>query len=477
MKPFALVLIWLVLFGCSSSSFLFVHRGSTFAKGRSSSRSTTQHLLLLLFPTKRGNHHQDQNVQQWQDPAFHNVWTKHPHILAPQGAAWNNNSTKGGTNVTVSLSNVTLRSFLQHEDGFSLAMAPAFFGFYGYFGVLAAWEEHLSQQQQQSSSLDPPPSLLELVHGLVGASAGAMAAVLTAAGIAPRKAADFCSTVTLDKYADFPGWGGLFRGKWFEQLMDQFLLQEQDQQQRQFENTTSSLQLQDALVPVAVTAFCVRSRTTRVLTTGNMARAARASATFPLLFQPVRWRPTSFASHDDEQNDGSHSYRTRYLIDGGVQDRSGILALPALLESFSATRRNKGNNKTNKLERVVNLKVGSFRSSHQPSPPGPLEVSRLIVGDHNGNGNHRTQPPCRQVLSLSIQNLPPVRPWNMKPGPVAVQAAYDTMVASLDVPLFCSHFYLYDDDDDPIHNNMTLLEHYELHMDTFPFWNNESTTR
>ena len=48
-----------------------------------------------------------------------------------------------------------------------------------------------------------------------------------------------------------------------------------------------------------------------------------------------------------------------------------------------------------------------------------------------------------------------------------------------DVPLFCSHYYYYyndDDKDDPNHNH-TVLKHYELHMDTFPFWNNESTTR
>jgi Patatin-like phospholipase len=105
--------------------------------------------------------------------------------------------------------NLTLRDILtDHDTGFHLAMAPAFFGFYGYFGALAAW-------------YDLEPNLP--VRSLAGASAGAMAAILMGAGISPQVAADFCADMTLSHFADFPGFGAVFRGHKFERLMDDFL--------------------------------------------------------------------------------------------------------------------------------------------------------------------------------------------------------------------------------------------------------------
>jgi predicted acylesterase/phospholipase RssA len=45
--------------------------------------------------------------------------------------------------------------------------------------------------------------------------------------------------------------------------------------------------LEDNPIPVAVSAFDLQTMSTPILTSGSMARSARASATFPGLFQPV----------------------------------------------------------------------------------------------------------------------------------------------------------------------------------------------
>eukprot|EP00977_Amphora_coffeiformis_P020856 scaffold8602_cov196-Amphora_coffeaeformis.AAC.14 len=299
------------------------------------------------------------------------------HILTPTGGA------KRGT------VEMTLRDFLTHEDGFSLGMAPAFFGFYGYFGILAAWEENVS-----ADLLKPQTGRLQQV---AGASAGAMAAVLLAAGVSPLKAAEFCADISLADFADPPGVLSVFRGNRFEEIMEDYLDKE---------SACVSLLLEDAMFPVAVSAFDLQSMAGQVLTKGSMARAARASATFPLLFQPVGW--------SDNDNQNSHIDYT--LIDGGLADKNGLAGLMG---------RNPG--------RVVNLVVGSFWGN----PPGPSEISDASA-----------------VVSVSLQNLPQPGPWAMELGPVAVKAASKAMKASLDTPLYKGR-----------EDN-----HYELHIDASSFW-------
>lgn len=263
---------------------------------------------------------------------------------------------------------VTLREFLTHPDGFSLGMAPAFFGFYGYFGTLAAWEETVAPDL-----LRPHTGRLRQV---AGASAGAMAAILLAAGVSPLKAAEFCAAVSLPDFADPPGVLAVFRGDRFETIMEDYLEQE---------SPCVSLLMEDALLPVAVSAFDLQTMAGQVLTRGSMARAARASATFPFLFQPVGWK--------DEQSQTDYT-----LIDGGVTDTAGVAGLKG---------RNPG--------RVVNLVVGSFWGK----PPAPSDI-----------------PDSTAVLSVSLQNLPRPGPWAMELGPVAVEAASKAMKASLDLPLY-----------------------------------------
>lgn len=159
------------------------------------------------------------------------------------------------------LSNITLREFLLEPDGFHLALAPAFFGIYAYVGAFTAWDEHMTD--------------MEHIKAVAGASAGAMAAVILALRIEPQAAADLGSNMTLQKFADPPGLGGVFKGDKFEAIMEEFFLSQKP---------NSSTLMEDSVIPVAVTAFDLKTLQGRIFSRGSMAKAARASATFPLLF-------------------------------------------------------------------------------------------------------------------------------------------------------------------------------------------------
>jgi Patatin-like phospholipase len=287
-----------------------------------------------------------------------------------------------------------LRDFLLHPDGYYLGMAPSFFGFYGYFGALAGWEDELS-----NSTFDV---LQDNINGVAGASAGAMAAILVAAGIRPRRAAEFCSKISLTDFADFPGVLAVFRGNKFEQIMQDFLTSE-------LPNAT--LALEHALLPVAVSGFDIQKMRGQLLRRGSMARAARASACFPFLFEPVGWV------------DGDQNY---LFIDGGIADRHGMAGIAGL----------KSDRGQQSQRRAINMVVGDFLTGNTPGPsamPDNINVDEL--------------------LSITIQKLPPCGPLHMANGPIAVEAARQAMRASLDVPLFLGK----------------EMGHYELHIDASHF--------
>lgn len=257
------------------------------------------------------------------------------------------------------LANITLREFL--AENFDLALAPAFFGIYAYVGAFMAWDT---------------TDYMDKIQSVAGSSAGAMAAVILAAGIEPHKVAELGKNMTLQKFADPPGFGGIFKGDKFEAIMNDFILNE----------SPSGIQLmEETTIPVAVTVFDLKSFSGRTLTRGSMAKAARASATFPVLFQPV--------SHVDG-----------ILIDGGVTDMLGLQGLAA----FSP----------NRPKRIVNVAVGGFLSN----PPGPDSMPDGVK--------------AMEVLSISILNTPPCGPWAMANGPRAIEAARLAMLESLDLPLF-----------------------------------------
>ena len=288
-------------------------------------------------------------------------------------------------------SNMTLRDFILHPDGIHLAIAPAFFGFFAQFGAMQAWDEALSS----------PPTfdvLHSQIRALAGSSAGAMTAVLLSSGIRPAAAAEFCQTVTIDKFADPPGFFAIFRGGLFHDIMRDFMKREMPH---------DSLQLQDGRIPVAVTAFDLKSMRGKILTKGSMPLAARASACFPFLFQPVEWT-------DD---DGSY-----YFVDGGIDDMWGLEGLAA----FPSDNR--------KPKRVVHIAVGDYDGHRGPSKmPEGVDAS--------------------EVVSISLRNTPQAGPLALENGPRAVAASRLAMLATLDLPMYRG----------------TEQGHYIVHIDTTDF--------
>jgi len=259
------------------------------------------------------------------------------------------------------------------ERGFHLAIAPAFFGFFAYFGTMQAWDEALSK--------DDFYILKTQIKSLAGSSAGAMTAVLLGIGIEPSQAAKFCETVTLDQFADFPGLLGAFKGDLFEELMVTFA---------HSQKPNNSLQLEDCEIPTVVTGFDLKTFKTKYLTNGSALKAARASATFPLLFQPAIW---------------NEKYAISFLIDGGIEDNLGLMGLSMV---------DVGNYK-----RIVNIVVGSFGSD------GPLGPSSMPTGVL-----------ASEVVSISIKNTPQSGPLAMENGPRANESARKAMLASLDIPMY-----------------------------------------
>ena len=312
-------------------------------------------------------------------------------------------------NRTLPIQPLTLRHILysdEDEIGFHLAMAPAFFGFYGYFGMLAAWYENVHNNtnhhhHQSSSTNDDKTSTSRPlpIRSVVGASAGAMAAILIAAGITPREAMHFCANITVNQYADFPGLLSLFRGNLFEQLLYDFLISAQVSN-----GIVSPIRfMEDAPIPVAVTAFDIQTMTTQILVEGSMARAARASATFPGLFQPVGWWNMDRTSRTATNQSSTSQQQQDYLfIDGGVFDVAGTMGFSKTILPHTA-----------KQQRVINLCVGSFLTM-----PGPEDLP-----------NHP------DVISISIIGLPQPGPWAMSNGPIAYDMARNAMRDVLDTPL------------------------------------------
>ena len=144
-----------------------------------------------------------------------------------------------------------------------------------------------------------------------------------------------------------------------------------------------------------------------------MAKAARASATFPGLFQPVGW--------NDGDDDEDKLLPENLLIDGGIRDLFGLNGLSILLPD--------------KPKRIVNMVVGDFGSL----TPGPSHMPKDVD--------------ATEVVSISLLNTPKCGPWAMEMGPITVEAARKAVSAVLDAPM---HMGV-----DP--------GHYELHIDASEF--------
>ncbi len=160
---------------------------------------------------------------------------------------------------------------------FGLTLSSGFFGFFAHAGVVHALaERHLRPTR------------------ISGSSAGALIGASWAAGLSPSAISDRLLDIQKRDFWDpFPG-PGLIRGKRFERLLNDWL---------------PVKTFGECRVPLAVSVYDVLGRRTRVLDSGALAPAIRASCAVPLMFHPV-WM------------------RGRPYLDGGVLDRPGLAGMP-----------------------------------------------------------------------------------------------------------------------------------------------------
>ena len=173
-------------------------------------------------------------------------------------------------------SRATLRDYLR-EGPFALAMSSGFFSFFAHTGFMTVLEDECLLPSRVS-----------------GSSAGALVTGAWAAGLdAPALARELDQLERRDFWD--PGVGpGLLRGQLFRDRLERLL------PTRAFDACR---------VPAAVSVFEVRSRSTRVLVSGDLGAAIRASCAVPVLFHPV-------------------TIEGRAYFDGGVLDRPGLAGMP-----------------------------------------------------------------------------------------------------------------------------------------------------
>jgi NTE family protein len=171
----------------------------------------------------------------------------------------------------------TLRAWLA-ERPFALAMSSGFFGFFAHAGFMTVLDD---------AGLAPAR--------LSGSSAGALVGGLWASGLSAQKIADELLALDRKDFWDPAPGLGLLRGALFDAHLARIL---------------PAPSFEACRAPLSLSVFDARARTTRVLTTGALAPAIRASCAVPIMFHPV-WI------------DG------RPMLDGGIADRPGVAGLPA----------------------------------------------------------------------------------------------------------------------------------------------------
>jgi hypothetical protein len=246
---------------------------------------------------------------------------------------------------------LSFRQLLQHaveQDGYALCLAPGFFRFYALMGVMHAMEEE---------------GLLKPSH-IAGASAGALVGGFIATGAPTSTFVDPILSITREEIWDPElSVSGLLKGqKVQKKLMDLLPVQRFD----------------DCPIPISVTAYHLAGFKTRVINSGDLATAMRASACFPLLFKPV-------------EVDGA------LYIDGGVFDWCGTMALPDVPEKSAL---------------VVNVVYGMSMLSYSTLPDHLSSRARL--------------------LTIVLENIPMVTPYSMKDtGPLAYKIAKEATEVAL----------------------------------------------
>lgn len=175
----------------------------------------------------------------------------------------------------------TLREILSEAvkgDGYSLALTPGFFRFYSEIGCLEALDIN---------------NLLKPVS-IAGASAGALVGGFLAAGMTPKEMKKPVFSIQQDDIWDVSCGFGLLRGQLVQDILEREL---------------PVKDINECKIPFGCTAYSIFEAKTKLIHSGDMATSVRASACFPVMFQPVMM-------------DGYPH------IDGGVFDRAGMMGLP-----------------------------------------------------------------------------------------------------------------------------------------------------
>jgi NTE family protein len=201
-----------------------------------------------------------------------------------------------------------------------------------------------------------------LARGLVpahvaGSSAGAMIGGAWASGLPLDELARVLLRLRKDDFWDpAPGFGLLVGGK-FDRILRGLL---------------PVSRIEDCRAPVRISVFDILGRRTRVLTSGDLVHAIRASCAVPGMFQPV-W------------------IDRRPYWDGGVLDRPGIDGMPPGRLLF-----------------------------HHIAAPAPWS---------------RTEPPRPirdEMTTLVLQDLPRPHPWALDEGRAAIAIAREATDRALD---------------------------------------------
>jgi len=130
-----------------------------------------------------------------------------------------------------------------------MGFAPAFFGFFAYFGALAAMEEETHGLVVPKLPTNDGRRLGRCkLQSVAGASAGAMAAAMLGVGIQPRVAAEFASKFTWGTVADPPGLGAFVKGNIIEIAMRKFISEHCVRNH----NYPLPVQLEGMLIPVFI---------------------------------------------------------------------------------------------------------------------------------------------------------------------------------------------------------------------------------
>lgn len=240
---------------------------------------------------------------------------------------------------------MSLRAWLE-QGPFALSLSSGFFGFFAHAGFVSALEE---------AGLRPAR--------LGGSSAGALVAGCWASGLTAAEIADTFFGLRREDFWDPAPGLGLLRGRLFR---------------RRLEATLGARRIEDCAVPIAVSAWDVLGRRTRVLRRGELAAAIHASCAFPGLFQPV-WI------------DG------RPYLDGGIADRPGLQSVE-----------------------------GGRVLYHHLASRSPWRR----------RGSPALRVPTREGLqAVVVDGLPRINPYRLERGPEAFAIAREATLRALDRPV------------------------------------------